>query len=188
MIYVWSSLNICHIYNEYEKFWKYFTKYSYSCTDSLQSADRLRGRVVRVRGRRHRRGGSGELWLVESWSRDSNTQLWLDQNFTVSWDFIQSVFFTTTILTTIGYGHIAPVTGAGRGFCMVKIFGNNGKKYLPACRCTPSWASRCACPCWRTSGSCSPPSSTRWWSSTSSSWCPSSRNTTLLLKRKSTGL
>ena len=40
---------------------KYFTKYSFFSADSLQSADRLRGRVVRVRGRRHRRGGSGEL-------------------------------------------------------------------------------------------------------------------------------
>ena len=34
-------------------------------------------------------------------------------SFTQSWDFIQSVFFTTTILTTIGYGHIAPVTTPG---------------------------------------------------------------------------
>ena len=27
---------------------------------------------------------------------------WVDQNFSVSWDYIQSVFFVTTILTTIG--------------------------------------------------------------------------------------
>ena len=42
----------------------------------------------------------------------------VDQNFTVSWDFIQSVFFTTTILTTIGYGNISPVTFPGRLFCV----------------------------------------------------------------------
>ena len=41
-----------------------------------------------------------------------------DKNFTISWDFIQSVFFTTTILTTIGYGNISPVTFPGRLFCI----------------------------------------------------------------------
>ena len=39
-------------------------------------------------------------------------------NYTVSWDFVQSVFFTTTILTTIGYGNISPVTFSGRLFCI----------------------------------------------------------------------
>ena len=32
----------------------------------------------------------------------------VEQNYTQSWDFIGSVFFTTTILTTIGYGHLTP--------------------------------------------------------------------------------
>ena len=41
-----------------------------------------------------------------------------DHNYTVSWDYIQSVFFTTTILTTIGYGNISPVTFHGRLFCI----------------------------------------------------------------------
>ena len=69
------------------------------------------------------------------------------QDFTVSWDYVQSIFFSTTILTTIGitlsrsdfgkcppphqqtkcwtydilvsgYGNIAPVTFAGRLFCI----------------------------------------------------------------------
>jgi len=35
------------------------------------------------------------------------------------WSYIQSVFFTSTILTTIGYGNIAPVTTAGRVFCIL---------------------------------------------------------------------
>lgn len=42
----------------------------------------------------------------------------LTQDFTVSWDYVQSIFFSTTILTTIGYGNIAPVTFAGRLFCI----------------------------------------------------------------------
>lgn len=40
------------------------------------------------------------------------------QDYTISWNYIQSVFFSTTILTTIGYGNIAPVTFAGRLFCI----------------------------------------------------------------------
>ena len=43
----------------------------------------------------------------------------VDQTFTESWDFVQSVFFTTTILTTIGYGNISPVTFPGRVFCVL---------------------------------------------------------------------
>jgi len=35
------------------------------------------------------------------------------------WSYIQAVFFTSTILTTIGYGNIAPVTTAGRVFCLL---------------------------------------------------------------------
>jgi hypothetical protein len=33
-------------------------------------------------------------------------------------NYIQSVFFTTTILTTIGYGNISPVTFQGHLFCI----------------------------------------------------------------------
>jgi len=40
------------------------------------------------------------------------------QDFTISWNYIQSVFFSTTILTTIGYGNFAPVTFPGRLFCI----------------------------------------------------------------------
>jgi len=41
------------------------------------------------------------------------------QDFTISWNYIQSVFFSTTILTTIGYGNFAPVTFPGRLFCIL---------------------------------------------------------------------
>lgn len=43
----------------------------------------------------------------------------VSQDYHVSWNYIQSVFFSTTILTTIGYGNIAPVTFFGRLFCML---------------------------------------------------------------------
>ncbi|XP_059083028.1 TWiK family of potassium channels protein 7-like isoform X3 [Tigriopus californicus] len=35
------------------------------------------------------------------------------------WSYIQAVFFSSTILTTIGYGNIAPVSTAGRVFCIL---------------------------------------------------------------------
>lgn len=59
----------------------------------------------------------------------------VSQEFTINWDYLQSVFFATTILTTIGtlltdyllntdmhflgYGNIAPVTFYGRLFCLL---------------------------------------------------------------------
>ncbi len=32
---------------------------------------------------------------------------------------MQSVFFSSTIITTVGYGNIAPVTTGGRVFCIL---------------------------------------------------------------------
>lgn len=37
---------------------------------------------------------------------------------TEKWSFLQSVFFSSTIITTIGYGNIVPVTKEGRIFCI----------------------------------------------------------------------
>ncbi|XP_035714438.1 TWiK family of potassium channels protein 7 isoform X2 [Folsomia candida] len=34
------------------------------------------------------------------------------------WDYIQSAFFASTVLTTIGYGNMAPKTHSGRVFCI----------------------------------------------------------------------
>ncbi|GMS90622.1 hypothetical protein PENTCL1PPCAC_12797, partial [Pristionchus entomophagus] len=40
------------------------------------------------------------------------------------WTFITALFFTTTLLTTIGYGNLVPVTWQGRMFCIVyALFG-----------------------------------------------------------------
>ncbi|XP_041476337.1 potassium channel subfamily K member 15-like [Lytechinus variegatus] len=38
--------------------------------------------------------------------------------FSAKWNFYGAMFFATTILTTIGYGNIAPVTTGGRIFCI----------------------------------------------------------------------
>ncbi len=35
------------------------------------------------------------------------------------WTYVQSVFFSSTIITTVGYGNIAPVTTGGRVFCIL---------------------------------------------------------------------
>ncbi|KDR14501.1 hypothetical protein L798_10198, partial [Zootermopsis nevadensis] len=35
------------------------------------------------------------------------------------WNFLQAVFFASTVLTTIGYGNIVPATFSGRVFCIV---------------------------------------------------------------------
>uniref|UniRef100_A0A0K8U275 TWiK family of potassium channels protein 7 n=1 Tax=Bactrocera latifrons TaxID=174628 RepID=A0A0K8U275_BACLA len=34
------------------------------------------------------------------------------------WSILQAVFFSSTVLTTIGYGNIVPVTTGGRAFCI----------------------------------------------------------------------
>ncbi|XP_072026995.1 potassium channel subfamily K member 18-like isoform X2 [Amphiura filiformis] len=48
----------------------------------------------------------------------------VDINGTTRWTFWSSVFFSATVISTIGYGNIAPVTTAGRAFCMVyAVFG-----------------------------------------------------------------
>merc|ERR1719239_909810 len=42
----------------------------------------------------------------------------VSKDFSFNWDYIQSCFFSLTILTTIGYGNFAAETFGGRLFCL----------------------------------------------------------------------
>ncbi|XP_034050671.1 potassium channel subfamily K member 1-like [Thalassophryne amazonica] len=35
-----------------------------------------------------------------------------------SWDFVSSLFFSSTVLTTTGYGHTVPLSDGGKAFCI----------------------------------------------------------------------
>ncbi|TWW53537.1 Potassium channel subfamily K member 1 [Takifugu flavidus] len=37
---------------------------------------------------------------------------------THNWDFVSSLFFTSTVLTTTGYGHTVPLSDGGKAFCI----------------------------------------------------------------------
>nr|XP_057917058.1 potassium channel subfamily K member 1-like [Doryrhamphus excisus] len=36
-----------------------------------------------------------------------------------NWDFMSSLFFTSTVLTTTGYGHTVPLSDEGKAFCII---------------------------------------------------------------------
>ncbi|XP_030610661.1 potassium channel subfamily K member 1-like [Archocentrus centrarchus] len=41
-----------------------------------------------------------------------------------NWDFVSSLFFTSTVLTTTGYGHTVPLSDGGKAFCIFySLFG-----------------------------------------------------------------
>ncbi|KAI3365154.1 hypothetical protein L3Q82_010245, partial [Scortum barcoo] len=41
-----------------------------------------------------------------------------------NWDFVSSLFFTSTVLTTTGYGHTVPLSNEGKAFCIFySLFG-----------------------------------------------------------------
>ncbi|XP_034564125.1 potassium channel subfamily K member 1-like [Notolabrus celidotus] len=42
----------------------------------------------------------------------------LGNNSNHNWDFVSSLFFTSTVLTTTGYGHSVPLSDEGKAFCI----------------------------------------------------------------------
>ncbi|XP_017290322.1 potassium channel subfamily K member 1 [Kryptolebias marmoratus] len=42
----------------------------------------------------------------------------LDNETGRNWDFVSSLFFTSTVLTTTGYGHAVPLSDLGKAFCI----------------------------------------------------------------------
>ncbi|XP_075999656.1 potassium channel subfamily K member 1-like [Genypterus blacodes] len=48
----------------------------------------------------------------------------IGNNTSANWDFVSSLFFTSTVLTTTGYGHTVPLSDEGKAFCVLySIFG-----------------------------------------------------------------
>ncbi|XP_048736882.2 potassium channel subfamily K member 1-like [Ostrea edulis] len=60
--------------------------------------------------------------FIESIVSATNRGVSATKNVTMSepnWTFGQSIFFAGTLLTTIGYGRVAPLSEAGKGFCLL---------------------------------------------------------------------
>ncbi|KAK2724991.1 potassium channel subfamily K member 2-like [Artemia franciscana] len=51
-------------------------------------------------------------------SYEAGVNMYINETHEVNWSFINSAFFASTILTTVGYGHIAPATFWGKIFCI----------------------------------------------------------------------
>ncbi|XP_036359575.1 potassium channel subfamily K member 1 isoform X1 [Octopus sinensis] len=52
----------------------------------------------------------------------ANRGVFAAKNITIyepNWSFGQSLFFATTVLTTIGYGRVTPLSDVGKGFCII---------------------------------------------------------------------
>ncbi|XP_014251561.1 potassium channel subfamily K member 1-like isoform X2 [Cimex lectularius] len=59
--------------------------------------------------------------LIEEVVKASNRGVSAAQNVSgePNWSFGQSLFFSSTVVTTIGYGHVTPLSKGGKVFCMI---------------------------------------------------------------------
>ncbi|KAF5302925.1 hypothetical protein FQA39_LY02105 [Lamprigera yunnana] len=60
-----------------------------------------------------------EKMLEDAFSEGFQSSYHPDLKAPEKWSFLTSVFFSSTVLTTIGYGNTVPVTTEGRAFCIV---------------------------------------------------------------------
>ncbi|XP_042239232.1 uncharacterized protein LOC121877530 isoform X2 [Homarus americanus] len=66
------------------------------------------------------RAGMGDDWQarVEEECQES-LRIIAEVTETHTWTFVDAIYFTMTVVTTIGYGHICPVSRVGRRFCVL---------------------------------------------------------------------
>ncbi|XP_049846078.1 potassium channel subfamily K member 1-like isoform X2 [Schistocerca gregaria] len=96
----------------------------FSAIEAPEEAQRVRQlRQLRAAFLRHHSCVPDEALeeLIEEVVRASNRGVSAAKNASgePNWSFGQSLFFSSTVVTTIGYGHVTPLSKGGKVFCMI---------------------------------------------------------------------
>nr|VZI13860.1 unnamed protein product [Spirometra erinaceieuropaei] len=67
----------------------------------------------------HEKGTNRSMHSTDSGSHLGNTFSLQTYDISSAWDFDKALFFCATVVTTIGYGRLAPKTQSGKVFCIV---------------------------------------------------------------------
>nr|XP_020460838.1 potassium channel subfamily K member 1-like [Monopterus albus] len=62
-----------------------------------------------------------EELLIRALEANSDGVSLIENDTENSWNFVSSLFFTSTVLTTVGYGHTVPLSDGGKAFCIFYI-------------------------------------------------------------------